>query len=145
MKSFTRQGKPKLVLDTNILVSALIAKEGQPAKVFEKLILGEIENNTSKEIISELKEVFERKEITKRTTAKARQFILRQYLNTSIQILPKTRLKVVEHDSDNKFIEIAVEAKAQFIITGDQHLLKLKKFKEIKIITAKQFMESDRI
>ncbi len=145
MKSSTRQGKPKLVLDTNILVSALIAREGQPAKVFEKLILGEVENNSSKEIIGELKEVFGRKEITKRTTAKARQFILRHYLNNSIQVLPKSRIKVVEHDSDNKFLEVAVEAKAQFIITGDQHLLKLKKFNEIKIITAKQFMESDRI
>ena len=141
MKLFTRQGKTKLVLDTNILVSALIAKEGQPAKVFEKLILEEVENSTSKEIISELKEVLARKEITKRTTSNARKFILRQYLNNSIQVLPKIKVNAVEHGSDNKFLEVAVEAKARFIITGDQHLLKLKKFREIKIIKAKEFME----
>lgn len=38
MKSYTKQGKPRVVLDSNIVVSALIAKEGAPAAVFEKLI-----------------------------------------------------------------------------------------------------------
>ena len=52
MKSFTKQDRPIVVLDTNIVVSALIASEGAPAKIFEKLILGEIENHTSKEIVN---------------------------------------------------------------------------------------------
>ncbi|MBN1940738.1 MAG: putative toxin-antitoxin system toxin component, PIN family [Candidatus Diapherotrites archaeon] len=141
MKSFTNQDKPKVVLDTNIVVSALIAKEGAPAKIFEKLILTEIENYTNKEIIQELKEVLKRHEITKRTTKKARDFTLKQYLNNSIQIATKTKVKAVEHESDNKFIETALEANAEHIITGDRHLLKVGEFQKIKIIRAKEFLQ----
>jgi len=64
MQLSIRQGRKKVVLDTNILVSALIAKEGSPAKLFEMLVLGEIENYSCKEIAQEVKEVFGRKEIT---------------------------------------------------------------------------------
>ena len=141
MKSSTKRDRPKIVLDTNIVISALIAAEGAPAKLFEKLILEEIENHTNKEIIQELKKVLERKEIIKRTTKKARNFILRQYLNHSMQIVSKIKVKAVEHESDNKFIETALDAKAAYIITGDQHLLKLKQFEGIKIVKAKEFLE----
>ncbi len=144
MKSFTKQDKPIVVLDTNIVVSALIAMEGTPAKIFEKLVLGEIGNYTSKQIISELKEVFNRREITKRTTRKARSFILKHYLNNSIQVASKTKVNVVEHKSDNKFIETAIEAKAGYIITGDWHLLKLKEFRGIKIVRARRFLEETK-
>ncbi len=141
MKLFTRHDRIGVVLDTNIIISALIAKEGASAKVFEMLILGEIENYTSSEIISELKEVLERREITKRTTSKARQFIFKHYLNNSIQIAPKMKVHVVEHESDNKFIEVCLEAKAEYVITGDSHLIDLKEFKGIRIIRAKDFLE----
>jgi len=141
MKSFTKRDRQKVVLDTNIIISALIAKEGAPAKLFEKLIVEEIENYTNKEIIKELKEVLEREEITKRTTKKARNFILKQYLNNSMQIATKTKVKAVEHESDNKFIETALEANAEYVITGDQHLLKLREFKKINILKAKEFLE----
>ncbi len=144
MKSSTKQDRAIVVLDTNIVVSALIAKEGAPAKIFEKLILGEIENYASKEIINEVKEVFGRKEITKRTTRKARSFILKHYLNNSIQIASKIKITAVEHKSDNKFIETAIESKADCIITGDWHLLKLKEFKGIKIVKARQFLEETK-
>ncbi|MFH1257023.1 MAG: putative toxin-antitoxin system toxin component, PIN family [Candidatus Diapherotrites archaeon] len=140
MKSPIRQDRRRVVLDTNIIVSALIAKEGAPAKTFEKLLLGELENYTSKECIKELKEVLSREEITKRTTKKAREFILRNYLQNSIQVAAKTRVNVVEHESDNKFIETALDAGADYIITGDKHLLEINEFKGIRILRAKEFL-----
>ena len=130
MQSSTKQDRARVVLDTNIIVSALIAKEGASARLFEKLILGEIENYTNKEIIAELKEVFGRKEITERTTKTARKFVIREYLNNSIQIAAKARVNVVEHLQDNKFIETCLDAGIPCLITGDQHLLKLKEFLE---------------
>lgn len=130
----------KLVLDTNIIISALIGKHGAPAKLFEKLILGEIENYTSKEIIEEIVEVLNRKEITKRTTKEARTFLLEQYLVRSKVVVPKEKNIVAVHESDNKFIDTAIEAKAKFIISGDEHLLEIKKFGEIKITTAKEYL-----
>lgn len=141
MKLSTKQDKLKVVLDTNIIVSALIAKEGASAIIFEKILLEKIENYTCKEIIEELKEVFSRKEITKRTDSKARIFILENYLKNSIKISKKTEIKLAEHESDNKFIEIAVDSDSDYIISGDQHLLKLKKFMEIKIVKPKEFLD----
>ena len=141
MKLSTKQDKLKVVLDTNIIVSALIAKEGASAIIFEKILLEKIENYTCKEIIEELKEVFSRKEITKRTDSKTRIFILENYLKNSIKISKKTEIKLAEHESDNKFIEIAVDSDSDYIISGDQHLLKLKKFMEIKIVKPKEFLD----
>lgn len=141
MRLSIRQDRPKIVLDTNILVSALIAKEGASAKLFEMLVLGKIENYTSEEIIREIKEVFCRGEITDRAPQQARDFIIGHCLNNSIRVLPRTKIKIVEHAADNKFIETALEADAGFIITGDQHLLKLKEFRGIKILRAKEFLE----
>ena len=130
----------KIVLDTNIVVSALIGKHGESAKLFKLIISEEVENYTSTEIIKEISEVLSREEITKRTLKEERQFILEQYLIHSKLTEPKTKHNVVEHASDNKFIDAAVEAKAKFIISGDKHLLAIKEFKGIKIITAKEYL-----
>jgi putative PIN family toxin of toxin-antitoxin system len=143
MKLCTKSGNRKLVLDTNIIVSALLVKLGEPARLFEKLILEEIENYTSADIIKEIVDVLNREEITRRTTKEARQFILEQYLIHSKLIEPKTKHKLVERESDNKFIDAAIEAKASFIISGDKHLLEKKEFKNIKIIRAKDYLEDD--
>lgn len=141
MKSSTGQGRKTAVLDTNIIVSALIAREGAPARVFELLILGRVENYTTQEIIRELKEVLDREEIASRTAKKSREFVLRQYLNRSIQVSAKTRVHAAEHAADNKFLEAALEGEAKYIITGDRHLLSLHEFRGIKIIRAKEFLE----
>ena len=130
----------KIVLDTNIVVSALIGKHGESAKLFKLIISEEVENYTSTEIIREISEVLSREEITERTLKEERQFILEQYLIHSKLTEPKTKHNVVEHASDNKFIDAAVEAKAKFIISGDKHLLAIKEFKGIKIITAKEYL-----
>ena len=138
MESFTKSDK--LVLDTNIIISAIICKQGDPAKLFEKLIKEEIENYTSKEIIEELIEVLNRNEITKKTKKETRTFILEQYLIHSQIVNPKTKYKIVKHESDNKFIDAAKEANAKYIISGDKHLLEIKKFREIKIIKVKEYL-----
>ena len=138
---YTKQGKPKTVIDTNIAVSALIARRGFSAQLFEKIILGEIQNFTSKEIIEEIEDVLKRKEITKRTTKPSRDFILTNYLAKSIEVKPKTKVTIVEDKDDNKFIETALEAKADYIVSGDHHLLELKEFRGIKIVKAKELLE----
>lgn len=140
MTSYTKSDNQKLVLDTNIIISALIGKHGESAKLFEKLILEEIDNYTSKEIIQEIIDVLNRKEITKRTSKEARTFILEQYLAHSKIVAPKEKHKITAHESDNKFIDTAIEAKASLIISGDKHLLEIKKFKEVKIIRAKEYL-----
>jgi len=55
---------------------------------------------------------------------------------------PKAKINEIKEDpTDNKFLECAVEAKADYIISGDKHLLKIKKFKETKILTPNKFLD----
>lgn len=145
MRLSIKQGRIRVVLDTNIIVSALIAKQGASAAIFEEIVTGKIENYTCKEIIEELKEVFERKEITKRTDNKARTFVLENYLENSVMIAKKTEIKLAEHESDNKFIETAVDADADYVVSGDHHLINLKKFMDIKIVKPKEFLDKLKI
>jgi hypothetical protein len=56
-------------------------------------------------------------------------------------VYPKKKLNIVKEDlADNKIIECALEAKASFIISGDKRLLKIRKYKGIKIITPREFL-----
>jgi putative PIN family toxin of toxin-antitoxin system len=141
MPLFTKSDK--IVLDTNIVISALIGKQGESAKLFKLVISEEIENYTTAEIIKEVGEVLSREEIIKRTLKEERQFILEQYLIHSKLTEPKTKHSIIEHASDNKFIDAAIEAKAKFIISGDKHLLEKKEFKGVKIINAKDYLGND--
>ena len=57
-------------------------------------------------------------------------------------IEPKESIKVIKDDpKDDMVLECAVEGKADFIVSGDPHLLKLKEFRSIKIVTPKQFLD----
>lgn len=55
---------------------------------------------------------------------------------------PNVHVNVIKADpSDNKFLSCAIEGGADFIVSGDSHLLKLGEFRGIKILTAKQMLE----
>jgi len=136
-------GKIKAVLDTNILVS-LLFKKGL-AKEFSKLMeKGSVEFYSSEEILGELarvltypkiEQVFKKAGINK-TTA----------LESIIEILkivnPKVKVDAVKSDPlDNKVLECALEAGANYVVSGDRHLLELRRFRKIEILTAREFLE----
>ncbi len=60
----------------------------------------------------------------------------------SILVEPSTRIKIVKDDpEDDKFVETALEGDADFIVTQDKHLLKLKDYQGIKVITPEEFLK----
>ena len=63
-------------------------------------------------------------------------------ISKSAIVLPRQKFKIVKEDpDDNKIVEAAVEGNCDFIVSSDKHLLKLKEFKGIKIITPKEFFK----
>ena len=63
-------------------------------------------------------------------------------LENSLLVEPEEEIDIVKDDQDdNKFIEVAVMGKAKYIITQDNHLLNIKEFREIKILTPKEFLD----
>lgn len=133
---------PRIVVDTNLFVSGLLnPHSGKPAHLIDLLPLRRERYQLliSKEILEEYKAVinrFERISLTKRKN------LLGKIRAHSNRVSPKEKFAVIKDDpKDNKFLECAVAGKADFLVTGDKHLLALKEFQGIKIITIEQWLK----
>ncbi len=72
---------------------------------------------------------------------KEKDQFLEVLLANSILVEPKEKINIIKEDSDdNKFLECAVEACADYIISGDDHLLKLHQFRGIAIVSPREFL-----
>lgn len=132
-------GKKKVVLDTNILISAL-GWQGKPKEVFRKCVSGEEELITSVQQLNELKRVMEYPKFS--FTKEQKERFLGIILEIATVVKTTGIIKVIEEDpDDNDILETAVVGNAELIISGDPHLLKLKHYLHIKIITASEFLE----
>lgn len=129
----------KVVVDTNIFVSAFL-KGGEPEQLIKKWKQGKIVILMSRDIIEEILEVLMRPRIGAPFSYIER--LGKVIYKKAIIVKPRQPLKVILYDpKDNKFLECAVEGKADYIISGDEHLLSLKEYQGIKIIKAKAFLE----
>jgi len=133
----------KVVLDTNVLVSGTFW-DGDSRKILglldEKVIVGVL----SQEIIDEYRAVLIRDDIVDKIINKnlIASRVVERIISTSIIVKPKNQLFVVKDDpKDNKVIECAVAAEADYIITKDRDLLRMKKFESITIITPEEFLK----
>lgn len=128
----------KLVLDTNILVSAL-AFGGKPRTIFEIVITRkDISVFTSKFLVSELLGVLEKKFDYDLDFLQKIELIIRR--NFKI-IAPDKIPDIIKTDlTDNQVLAVAEKGQVDFIITGDNHLLSLGNFKNTEIITPHHFL-----
>jgi putative PIN family toxin of toxin-antitoxin system len=126
------------VIDTNVMVSALLKSTGAPGKILDLWVQGRFGLVVSQEILDEYFEVLVRKGIEPDLVG-----VLSRRMSRYAHLLaPKERLNVVEQDaSDNKFLECAVEGSANHIVSGDRHLLALKRFRETEIVTPTRFLK----
>ncbi len=132
-------GKTKIVLDTNILISAL-GWPGKPRQIFNMTLEGDVELLISQKQIDELQRVLNYPRLGFTENQKTRfLFIL---LETATLVETSNKLKIVKDDPDDDVIlESAVENNADFLVTGDPHLLKINEFNKVKILTAAQFLK----
>lgn len=96
---------PRIVLDTNILVSAAINKLGIPRRIFKLWRSGKL----------------------------------------SLIANPEKIPEAAADRDDNQILAAAIEGKADTIVSGDEHLLGLKNYRRIKVMTAKQFLQSRKL
>lgn len=129
----------KVVLDTNVLISAILFG-GKPRKILEKAIRGEIRLCLSEPILEELKGVLQRSKFD--YSPEMIHFILTELMGIADFVKPSETLSVVLEDpEDNKILECAVETRANYIITGDFHLLKLSRYRNIEVLNTVAFLE----
>lgn len=133
--------KKKVVLDTNVLISSLLKPENKARDIYRLALRGEIELYTSAYLINELSRVLE---YPKFGFEKLQKEVFLKNLRRVATILVNSglRINVIKEDPpDNKFLECAVEAKVDYLISGDnKHLLPLKNFQGIKIISPSEFL-----
>ena len=131
----------RVVLDTNVLISAVIST-GVPHDIVVAGYEGEFQLIVSEATVTEFRETLQKypdrfgltdEEI--RTEVETLQYFA-QLVN------PDEEVNAVEDDpDDDKFLEAAVAGNAQYLVSGDQHLLTLDSFRDIEIITPRTFYE----
>jgi len=129
----------KLVLDTNIFISAFYWG-GEPLKLINRIIEGQDELFVSNEILNETASAMARPKF------KTKPEIIDRYIRTIEKIGKKVfitgNVKGIcrDRDDDDK-IECGILSGADFLITGDEDLLVLKNYKQLKILTVKEFLD----
>jgi putative PIN family toxin of toxin-antitoxin system len=128
----------RAVLDTNVLVSAIIS-DGKSRELLKRGITNQYSIIISDLILKELLTVLRRPKF-KTSEDEIHRTIL-ALIRTADTVNVTSKLKVVEEDpKDDMIVETAVDGDADMIVTGDSHLLKLKKFEEIKIISVDEML-----
>ena len=128
----------KAVFYTNILVSALAIPDGQGERAVDLVIDGLVNLSISKEILHEALRVLAHKfsrgpEEISRTAV---------FLSDLAELVAAHRqLAVLNDEPGNRILECAVAGHADVIVTGDQAMLKLKTYQEIRILSLRHFLD----
>jgi putative PIN family toxin of toxin-antitoxin system len=128
----------RVVLDTNVLISALMFG-GNPREVLQRAIRGELRLCLSEEILSELGAVLQRPKFGFSVTTVNQ--ILSELAAIAELVVPSKEISQIKDDpADNRVLECAVEAGAEYVISGDNHLLDLGEYSSIRILNPHQFL-----
>ena len=129
----------KFVIDTNVLISALLFKSSVP---FRALELAEEQGIIlySEATLSELGQVLNRPKFNKYLSPEERQLFLIKFINSCELVKITETITICRDKKDNKFLELAVSGNANLIITGDLDLLVLNPFQSIEILTPDRFV-----
>jgi putative PIN family toxin of toxin-antitoxin system len=129
--------KLRIVLDTNIIVSAIIFK-GKPRDIYDFALNEKYTTITSSTLISELTGIL----IKRFSLSLAEINLIEHQIREIFEVVhPKESINKVRDVDDNRVLEAAVEGKCHYIITGDKDLLDLKSYNQITILTPREFLE----
>ncbi len=130
----------KIIIDTNVLVSAIIQRN------FPFLILNEVFTRSdlthciSDDLFKEYFEVLNRKKFSRFPDfVSSAQFILTEIRRISKMYYPKSRIELIHDKNDNKLLELSKESKAHFLITGNLNDFTMKIFEKTKIVTPREY------
>jgi putative PIN family toxin of toxin-antitoxin system len=127
----------KIVLDTNVYVSATLSK-GNPYHVLNSAESGENDLYISPFILDEIEDVLNREKIP--FNDKNVERFVDKVITIATVVTPDDVPEVIEDDpSDNHILACALEAEAEYVVSGDRHLLELEEYEEVEIIEPTEF------
>ena len=126
----------KVVIDTNVFISAFYLPESRPANVVLLARRKTILNLISPQILTEVERIIKKKLLWDNSKTEG---AVRLIKNFSEEVHPQEPLAIIVDDPDNRILECAVAGQADFIISGDKHLLNLKNLQGINVVTPADF------
>jgi len=133
--------KVRCVADTNVLISSLLLKNSTPFQAVEQIFLKGV-MLMSESTLAEVRRVLGKKKLERYIIPEERQIFLAKFLMESELVEIRERVEACRDPKDNQFLELAVNGKADFLVTGDEDLLVLHPFRAIQILTPRDFLNS---
>ena len=117
----------RLVLDTNTLISAVGWRDSKQRRILEACLFKKYLLIESPDLLNEFLAVISRPKFSFVSEEERNEFMTRLMSHCEM-VEPKRKVNIVKQDpADNKVLECSLEGKADYIITGDRHLLNLKR------------------
>lgn len=137
----------RVVLDTNLIISAALILQSPPDRIFKSWLKGFFDLLISKEQLEEIKEVSKKEKLKSYSLFSNRieEFIQNlEFAAELIKPIPEANLPVHSRDpKDDYILAVSLGGKADYLVTGDEDLLVLKTdpgLGKLKIVTVKQFL-----
>lgn len=129
--------KVKIVFDTNTYISAFAIPGGRAEEAYLQSVKNKFLLYSSIAILAETAQKLEEKfGWSEQKTIALLKFISK----TATIVKTRPHIKVLTDDPDNRILECALKAGADYIVTGDKHLLSLKTFEGISILSLSDFV-----
>ena len=128
----------RYVFDTNTLISHLLLPSSLPAQAVRKgLRHGQL--LVSDDTLDELADVLARPKFDRYISLEDRQQFFRMFARGVERVNITRRVQLCRDPKDDRFLELAVNGEASYIITGDTDLLLMQSFHETRIVTPQYF------
>ena len=134
----------RVVIDANVFISGLLSKQGPPGKILDAWLDGQFSLFISLPIMEEIQRVLEYPRIQERLGPGQADRLTTSLMVASDWVEGKLVLDILTQDpSDNIYLACAVEAKADFLVTGNlNHYLEAgNPFQGVNILNPRQFLE----
>lgn len=130
----------RVVFDTNVIVSAALTPGGTAGRCLAAMVArGRI--LLSESTVRELADVLLRDKFDRYASRESREAFFLSFVDEKVEMVDPTKsIKACRDPKDDKFLEIAVSGKADYLVTGDEDLLVLNPFRGIPILTPAAFL-----
>ena len=129
-----------VVIDTNVFISYLWGSKNAEA-IANLLFTDKVRPAVSEATLLELLAVGNRGKFKERFSPAIFRSLYDAYREISMVVVPRRKIHLSVDKKDNIFLECSLEAKADYIITGDQHLLQIGNFEGAHIVTPADFLK----
>ena len=132
----------RIIIDTNVLVSALIQRNYPNFIVYYYILGNLVEVCISSELFEEYLEVLNRPKFKKYPDfIRNAEIVLAQIETKATKFYPTQRLDIIQDNADNRLLELALASKANFIITGNTNDFTMSHFDGTKIVSPKDYWD----